>query len=405
MTARVQALVGLLSAAVVGIVVGVTYSDASRVDQVNVPALQTSTPHASRLPGGARHGGAKSGDPPSVQLGKLSPDQLAGQRVIYSYHGLTPPAGLLSQIRAGQAAGVIFFSDNISSEAQIKGVIARLQQAAMQSPVKEPLLMMTDQEGGEVRRLPGAPEQSEKQIGSSPQPVSAAREAGRGAGRNLRGVGMNVNLAPVLDVYRTPGNFIGQYGRSYSSDPGTVATLGSAFITAQQHTGVAATGKHFPGLGAAAQSQNTDAGPVTLDVPLGQLRSVDERPYGPAIAAGLKLVMVSWAVYPALDPNRPAGLSPTVVQKELRGRLHFAGVTITDALEAGALQAYGGISNKSVLAAKAGMDLLLCAKQAVRQGDHAVSALAGALRDQSLGSPAFMASVKRVIALRSSLKG
>ena len=97
----------------------------------------------------------------------LSAQQLAGQRVIFSYAGLTPPPALLAKIRAGEAAGVIFFKGNISSDAQIKAVISQLQHAAAQSPVKEPLLMMTDQEGGQVRRLPGAPVLSEKQIGES----------------------------------------------------------------------------------------------------------------------------------------------------------------------------------------------------------------------------------------------
>ena len=107
-------------------------------------------------------------------------------------------------------------------------------------------------------------------------------------------------------------------------------------IKAQQAGGVAATAKHFPGLGAAAASQNTDAGPVTLYLSLATIRSIDEVPFAAAIAAGVKLVMVSWAVYPAMGA-RPAGLSPNVVQGELRGRLDFTGVTITDALEAGAL--------------------------------------------------------------------
>ena len=400
-------VVGFLLLAAIGVAFGLALAGSSQTHRLSGrgSASRARRSH-SGLPGrgtGPAQAAAGAGGAGSVQLTKLTRRQLAGQRVIYSYQGLTPPPALLSAIRAGQAAGVIFFSDNISGEAQISGVISQLQHAARHSPVKEPLLMMTDQEGGQVRRLPGAPEQSEKQIGSSPHAVSAAAAAGRGAGLNLRGVGMNVNLAPVLDVYRTPGNFIDQYGRSYSNRPGTVARLGAAFITAQQHTGVAATGKHFPGLGAAAQSQNTDTGPVTLNVPRHQLRSVDERPYGPAIAAGLKLVMVSWAVYPALDPHRPAGLSRTVVQGELRGRLHFTGVTITDALEAGALAAYGGISQKAVLAARAGMDLLLCAKQTPDQGDHAVSALAGALGQHRLGSASFMASVKRVISLRASL--
>ncbi len=335
----------------------------------------------------------------------LSPEQLAGQRVIYSYTGLTPPSRLLARIKAGEAAGVIFFSDNISSQLQIRRVAGELERAAMHSPVKEPLLLMTDQEGGEVRRLPGAPKASEKEIGSSPDPLAAARRAGAGAGRNLAGAGLNVNLAPVLDVFRTPGNFIDQYGRSYSNDPHKVAQLGSAFITAQQRTGIAATGKHFPGLGAATTNQDTDTGPVTLHVSLHALRSIDELPYRAAFRAGVRLVMVSWATYPALDPGRPAGLSQTIVQHELRGRLGFNGVTITDALEAGALRAFGSTSNRAVLAAHAGMDLLLCSGQQVSEGSAAVSALASALKSGRLRSSIFATSVERIMSLRSSIRG
>jgi len=119
-------------------------------------------------------------------------------------------------------------------------VITPLRQAQAQSPVQVPLLLMTDQEGGLVRRLPGQPTLSEKQIGQSSNPVAAATAAGTGAGQNLAGVGMNVNLAPVLDVYYKTGNFIDQYQRSYSNNP-----------------------------------------------------------YPAAVGAGVKLVMVSWAVYPA----------------------------------------------------------------------------------------------------------
>jgi beta-N-acetylhexosaminidase len=160
--------------------------------------------------------------------------QLAGQRVIGSYPGLTPPASLFTDISNGQVAGVIFFGENISSETQIAGVITQLRQAQAQaqSPVQVPLLLMTDQEGGLVRRLPGGPVLSEKQIGQSSDPVAAAAAAGTGAGQNLAGVGMNVNLAPVLDVYYKTGNFIDQYQRSYSHDPAVVSECGQAFITA-----------------------------------------------------------------------------------------------------------------------------------------------------------------------------
>jgi beta-N-acetylhexosaminidase len=340
-------------------------------------------------------------------LPHLTDRQLAGQRVIYSYPGLTPPAGLLAKIRAGQVAGVIFFSGNITSQAQLSRVAAELQRAAMSSsdPVREPLLLMTDQEGGAVRRLPGGPAKSEKQIGLSPHPTFAARNAGQVAGANLRSAGLNVNLAPVLDVYRRAGNFIDEFGRSYSRDPAIVSQLGATFIRAQQGKGVAATAKHFPGLGAATRPQNTDLRPVTLNLSKSQIRSVDELPYRQAIAVGTKLIMVSWASYPALGTRRPAGLASIVVQGELRKRLGYTGVTITDALEAGALRAYGGTAQRAVMAATAGMDLVLCSAQDPSQGIAAVTALTGAYRAGSLNRTKFRDSVRRILALRMSLPG
>jgi beta-N-acetylhexosaminidase len=333
----------------------------------------------------------------------LTSAQLAGQRVIFSYYGLTVPSSLLQQIRAGQAAGVIFFGGNISSETQLAGVIRQLHRAQQQSPVAAPLLLMTDQEGGEVRRLPGAPVRSEKQIGGSGDPAAEASTAGTGAGRNLAGVGMNVNLAPVLDVFSQAGNFIDEYGRSYSSNVATVASCGRAFIKAQQKTGVAATAKHFPGLGPATRSQNTDTGPVTLDVSLASLRDRDEAPYQAAIAAGVKLIMASWAIYPALDRSHPAGMSTAVIQGELRGRLGFKGVTITDAIEAKALTRFGSYGQRAVLAAQAGMDLLLCSAQDPAEGASVVSALAGALASGKLSQATFSTAVQRVTSLRHGL--
>ncbi|MFI5608907.1 glycoside hydrolase family 3 N-terminal domain-containing protein [Amycolatopsis sp. NPDC051903] len=329
---------------------------------------------------------------------QLTPRQLAGQRVIYSYPGLTPPDALLQRIRAGEAGGVIFFGENISSSSQIAGVVNQLRAAADQSPVREPLLLMTDQEGGKVRRLPGEPTLSEKQVGLAADPEAAAKAAGTGAGNNLAGVGMNVNLAPVLDVYREAGNFIDEYGRSYSDDPAKVATLGRDAIAAQQATGVAATAKHFPGLGAVPAGSNTDLAPVTLNLSRDELRATDEAPYAKTAA---KLVMLSWATYPALDPKNPAGLSPAVVQQELRGRDGFRGVTITDALEAGALQNFGDTGNRAVLAAKAGVDLILASGRDVSQGDAAADALTAALGKGQL--PDFTASVQRISVLRKGL--
>jgi beta-N-acetylhexosaminidase len=340
----------------------------------------------------------------SAGLPRLSLAQLAGQRVIYSYRGLAPPAELLGLIRHGEAAGVIFFSHNIASQPQIAKVIGELEQANSSplNPVREPLLLMTDQEGGMIRRMAGAPLLSERQIGAAGDPAAASSAAGASAAVNLRAAGMNVNLAPVLDVYRQPGDFDDQYGRSYSTDSAAVSVLGADFITAQQHASVAATAKHFPGLGAATRKQDTDKVPVTISQPASVIRSTDELPYKAAIAAGVRLVMLSWAVYPALAPGRPAGLSSVIVG-DLRRRLGFQGVTITDALEAGALRPFGTIQNRSRLAAAAGMDLLLCSQQGYTEGAQAVAGLEAGYRDGQLGQRAFTAAVQRVLALRASL--
>ncbi|MEV6562804.1 glycoside hydrolase family 3 N-terminal domain-containing protein [Nocardia sp. NPDC051756] len=342
--------------------------------------------------------GASAGADPG-----LTPQQLAGQRVIYSYPGLVPPQSLLDDIRGGRAAGVIFFGENISSSDQIAGVVAQLRRAQAESPISLPLLLMTDQEGGLVRRLPGEPVPSAKQVGQSANSLGAAVNTGFGAGNNLRGVGMNVNLAPVLDVYDTPGNFIDRTQRSYSDNPLVVAALGSAFIAAQQSTGIAATAKHFPGLGSAPAGQNTDLGPVTLPVSRSTLWSRDEVPYSVAVVAGVKLVMMSWATYPALDADRPAGLSPTIVNQELRGHNGFRGVTITDALEAGALSAFGDTGQRAVTAAAAGLDLILCSARDIDQGRDATKALADAYTNGQLDPAAFREAVGRVDTLRAGL--
>src|SRR5262249_42288281 len=143
---------------------------------------------------------------------------------------------------------------------------------------------------------------------------------------------------------------------------------------------------------------------VTLNASLSTLRNVDESPYPAAIAAGVKMVMPSWAVYPALDRSRPAGLSSTVLQKELRTRLGFTGVVISDALEAGALAAYGTPAQRGVLAAKAGIDLLLCSARDVSQGQSAADALATALQSGELDATSFNAAVQRITNLRNDLQ-
>jgi beta-N-acetylhexosaminidase len=147
---------------------------------------------------------------------------------------------------------------------------------------------------------------------------------------------------------------------------------------------------------------------VTLNVSLAQLRSVDEAPYPPAIAAGVKLVMTSWAVYPALDPNLPAGLSSRVIQGELRGRLGYRGVTISDTLSAASLARFGSLATRGVLAARAGADLVICS--AINGDDNpsdglsVMHSIASALSVGQLSRAAAQQSAARVLALRKTLR-
>ena len=215
--------------------------------------------------------------------------------------------------------------------------------------------------------------------------------------------GITGNLAPVLDVYRKKGNFDDQYERSFSKNPQITNQCGSTFIHCQQAYGVVAAAKHFPGLGAAKTNQNTDLGPVTLNLPLHKLRTIDELPFKGAIAAGVSMIMPSWAIYPALDPDRSSGLSKRWIHSELRGRLGFEGVTISDALEAGALDAYGSNATRGALAIEAGIDIALASGRDVSQGSSVVEALVSALKGGKLSRLDFALSTKRILELRGSL--
>jgi beta-N-acetylhexosaminidase len=142
---------------------------------------------------------------------------------------------------------------------------------------------------------------------------------------------------------------------------------------------------------------------VRINLSAQMLRDVDELPYQAAIKAGARLTMVSWANYPALDPKLPAGLSPTIIQGELQGRLGFAGVTITDALGAGALRAYGTVPNRAMLAGRAGMDALLCTATDPLPGWECVKGLRDGYSDGALPKTAFKAQLAQLLQLRKSL--
>jgi beta-N-acetylhexosaminidase len=327
----------------------------------------------------------------------LRPGELAGERIVVSIDG----TGLTSELRAaiakGKVAGVVLFEADFPTRGAGRALIGEVQ--AVPRPrrlARLPLLVMTDQEGGEVKRVDGPPEASAAAMGR--EGATYARRQGRLTAANLKSLGVDIDLAPVLDVGR-PGGVIADTERSFGDTASAVADTAVPFAEGLEAGGVAATAKHFPGLGAA--TENTDFEAQTLALSKAELRDVDTAPYRAYIAAGGKLVMLATAIYPALSP-RPAAFSRRIVTGELRHRLGFRGVTITDSLGSAAVAEFGGQREVAVDGAAAGDDLLLFDDLPSALAGH--EALVAQLRKGGLKRAPFRAAAARVLRLRSELR-
>ena len=339
--------------------------------------------------------GDQGGAPALSAASQLSLPQLAGERLVAGFSGTSAPRALKRMIRRGDLAGVILFEENLPSHAATQRLSRELESVRRPAGLRDPLLVMVDQEGGLVKRLSGAPGASAAQMGAAGAAFS--RRQGAATAANLRRAGVNIDLAPVLDVAR-PGGTIAETERGFGSTADRVAATAVPFAQGLQHGGVAATAKHFPGLGAAAE--NTDFAVQRIGLPKRTLRAVDEQPYRRFVAAGGAMVMLSTAIYPAFSP-RPAAFAKPIATGELRERIGFEGVSISDALESVAVRSFGGPAKAGLAATAAGTDLLLFA-------DYRAAAMAGRamlrrLRREPLARPHFETSAGRVLRLRHGL--
>lgn len=332
--------------------------------------------------------------PPPPRTATLSEAQLVGQRIVTGFEGTRPPQALREWIRRGQVAGVILFEDNFHSVAEARKLVRQLQGIARPAELPEPMLIAIDQEGGSVERIEGPPDRSAAEMGLAGD--SACAEEGASTGEFLAEIGVNVDLAPVLDVARS-GSAIATEGRAFGDDPALVARCGEAFAAGLERHGVVPTAKHFPGIGAAAI--NTDDALQRIELAALELRDVDIAPFASFVAGGAagRLVMMSSAVYPAFS-EEPAAMTRKLATGELRERLGFEGASITDALETASTQAFGGPTEAAVQATRAGTDLLLFVSLDAARA--AVDPLRRVLRSEP---EEFAAAVERVLAIRSGL--
>jgi beta-N-acetylhexosaminidase len=317
---------------------------------------------------------------------RLSLRQQVGQLIVLRFAGTAAPEYVRRALRERRAAGAILFRDNVVAPGQLRALTRALRRAG-----GDPIVAV-DQEGGDIRIVPWAPPAL-----SAPRQTEAGsvRADARAAANALRRLGITVTLAPVADVPSVPDAALG--GRELARDAATASEAMADAVTGWRAGGVAPTAKHFPGLGGA--TVNTDFGSATIERSRAALEATDLPPFEAAIDAGVPLVMVGHAAYPALDPDRIASQSRPILEELLRGRLGFRGVVVTDSMEARASIATGSITAVSERAVRAGADLVLLTGRGSYRPvyDHL---LALARR-----SPAFRIRVResaaRVLALRA----
>lgn len=298
-------------------------------------------------------------DPFAEQLAAMTVEEKVGQLLIGGFEGTEIGDQATRLVQEYQVGGLILYGRNITGAGQLVTLTNGLK-ALNGDGI--PLFLSIDQEGGgvdrmppEVRRTPGA--YCVGQTGSVP----AAQSYGDVLAAECAAFGLNLDFAPVLDVWSNPGNtVIGQ--RAFSADARTVAGLGPAAARRMMDQGIIPAVKHFPGHGDTAVDSHV--GLPVVDKSLEELEKTELIPFRAAIqSAGtdgqVPAVMVAHILLTQLDPERPASLSPAVVTGLLREELGFAGAVLTDDLTMGAVTQSYGLGEAAVLAVEAGCDILL----------------------------------------------
>jgi beta-N-acetylhexosaminidase len=325
-------------------------------------------------------------------------ERMADAILIPPFPGKHAPRWVLAALERG-LAGVTIFGPNIAGPEQLAGLTAQLRSAGGLP------LVAIDEEGGDVTRiahLTGSPYPGNAALGAVDD-VDLTAAVHRALGQDLAALGINVNLAPSVDVNTAADNpVIGI--RSFGSDPDLVARHAAAAVRGLQAAGVAACAKHFPGHG--STSADSHHGIVTVQASLDLLRRRDLPPFTAAIAAGVRGVMPGHLRVPELTGDAPATLSAAALNGLLRGELGFTGVIISDALEMRAVSDLYGISEAAVLAVAAGTDLLCFGRDAAEDGYLAVRrALGEAVASGRLPAERLTEAQQNVARLRTWLAG
>lgn len=329
-----------------------------------------------------------------MRVDQLSVEQIAGQRLMVGFDGTTLTGDLKYLIDTVKVGGVILFSRNIEGPEQLKELCHGVRDHAL-SVGQPPLFIAVDQEGGEVARL-RAPFTEFNGNPSMKDEADAVNFATITAGE-LKSVGINMNMAPVMDVACTDVDSI-MAGRSFGSDPEQAARLGGAMIDQFQKNGIMAVAKHFPGIGRTTLDSHIDR--PFLKTGADTMMAADIIPFAAAIAHEVAGIMFSHIVYEGFDPQWPASLSPVIAVDLLRKKLGYNGLVLTDDLDMGAVKKYYPLDVviNQVMAADVDQALICHRSSDIEDAAAKIASIqqdTRGMRDQALKS------VERILMLKS----
>lgn len=336
---------------------------------------------------------------PDPRPAPLTVDMAVGQMMAASFGGPSITDGLRRLILEEKVGTVLIFADNFTDAASLRRLTSELQRLGREAGLPAPLLIAVDEEGGRVMRIHDgvAALPSELELGA--RGADGVRQAVAANAAGLHALGIQLNLAPVADLrWNAADGVIGD--RSFGGDPGVVGPLVAAAVNGLHDGGVAATLKHFPGLGGAAGDPHSamPTDPISLD----RWVASQARSFQAGIDAGADAVMTTAVVVPGLDPSgTPALFSRAVVTGLLRERLRFQGVIVTDGLGMGGITTLYALPDAAVAAVRAGNDLVLLNSADAGYQASAIDAVKQQVRAGSIPVDQVQASAARVIAMRA----
>lgn len=336
-------------------------------------------------------------------VASMSLEEKVGQMMMVGFEGLQPGPDITSAIQDRHIGAVILFGRNIESHEQVAASNAALQALAAQANQPAKLMIAIDQEGGATRRFTDiGPYYSEPMIGEmgGEAASAAAQQQASSAARDLKKLGINTNLAPVVDVSDGWGSIMD--GRSFGSDSEVVTELGGMAVRGYNNATTISCPKHFPGHGSA--DGDSEESLPTVDLSLEGIEQSELPPFKKVIEEGAPMIMVAHLSVPALDATgTPASLSRTIVSGLLRTNLAFPGVIITDDLEMGAITGSMTVGDAAVNAVAAGNDMIIVGHTTANQLE-AYDTLLAAVKAGKIKEEDINKSVTRIIDMKKKYR-